>query len=158
MCVCVCFCGGVCACLHMWVCENAAMYHYYFIFFASVFLLFQRPDPINARLRSCICSSRMLMHCKHLPAGTGGVKREALQNIAQEERRVYTCDYRFDLSPRAEPFVTQTKGGTPRISAALGVAAVREAGSSRLLSQHLATLEVTCFPLRTVYFHRDIFP
>lgn len=27
-----------------------------------------------------------------------------------------------------------------------------------LLSKHLATLEVTCFPLRTVYLHRSIFP
>lgn len=40
---------------------------------------------------------------------------EAFQSTAQKERCVYICDYRFDLSPYAKPFGTQTKGGNLQI-------------------------------------------
>lgn len=101
----------------------------------------------------------MLLYCKRLPAGYGGVKLNDLQSSAQEGWCVYICDYRFDLSPYTDAFVMQTKGGTLQtlwyFTSHLSRA---EKVRARLLSKRPATLEVTCFPLRTVYLHRDIFP
>lgn len=103
--------------------------------------------------------SCMLIHCKRLPAGNGGVKLNALQSSAQEGWCVYICDYRSDLSPYTDVFVMQTKGGTLQTLwyFMLHISQAERVRARRHL-KHPATLEVTCFPLRTVYLHRDIFP
>ncbi len=108
MCACVC----VCLLAHVGLCECTTCYY-----FAAAFL---RLKTCTQQTRHCAeLHSRiycyMLMHCKHLPARNSRVKQEALQSAAQEEKCVYICDYRFDLSPHAEPFVIQTKGGTLQI-------------------------------------------
>lgn len=79
-----------------------------------------------SRIYSC-----MLMHCKHLRGRTSGVKQE-------EEKHVCICHYRFDLSPRAGPFVIQTKEASRRFFAALHDAPLgskKKEGDSRLLSK-----------------------
>lgn len=107
-------------CVSLWVCVPACtcgsvrMYHY---FLPQLFFVWKTGPSKHCTVQE-LCSriySRMLMHCKHLPARNSRVKQEALRSVALEERCVYICDYRFDLSPYAGPFVIQTKGGTLQI-------------------------------------------
>lgn len=54
------------------------------------------------------------------------------------------------------PFRVQTKGDTQPPGSFFGL--TQHTSSSSFLSNYLATAAVTWFPLRTVYFHQDIFP
>ena len=124
MCVCV------CVWVHMWVLENVPCT----IILPRLSFFVWKPGPNKHGCCAEPCSrisSCMLMHCKHLRGRTSGVKQE-------EERHVYICHYRFDLSPRAGPFVIQTKEAPRRFFAVLHDAPLgseKKEGDSRLLSK-----------------------
>lgn len=128
----VCVCLSVRACSHMWLCETLPLLR------LSFFLLFERAGPINTLP---FVRLFFFLDVDALQTFTCRVKQEGLRSAAQDERCVYPCDYRFDLSTRAEPFVTQTKGGTLQVFRRFMVAPLTsKEGSSRLPSVHLPTL------------------
>lgn len=98
----------------MWLCETLPLLR------LSFFLLFERAGPINTPLFAALLVRLFFfLDVDALQTFTCRVKQEGLRSATQDGRCVYTCDYRFDLSTRAEPFVTQTKGGTLQVFAAL---------------------------------------
>lgn len=151
----MCMSVEVCVCVPACTCGCVGMYHVP-LFLPLLFFVWKTAPNKQRTAQSSTLASTPVCWCIaniYLPE-TAGSSRRLSKRTAQEKRCVYICDYRFDLSPYAGPFVIQTKGGALRFATHL-LRVKRVALDS---SKHLATLEVTCFPLREVYFHRDIFP
>lgn len=97
--------------------------------------------------------ARMMPHVDALETFTW--QNQAVQDVGtpktEKERCVYICDYRFDPSPSAGPFVIQTKGGTLEIFRHFTVQLSTETGSSWLCSQR------TLLPRRSHVSHWEQF-
>lgn len=82
--------------------------------FCLSFSLFESLVPINSELCRALLT-HLLLYVDALQTFTWQKRRGQTGGPPTEERCVYICDYRFDLSPYAGPFVVQTKGGTLQI-------------------------------------------
>lgn len=87
---------------------------------------------------------------------TAGSSRRLSECFAQEESCVYICDYRFDLSPYAGPFVIQTKGGTLQVLWHYKTHLMSKEGGSWLLKApchfggHMFSIENSLLPSRHI--------
>lgn len=151
-------CNGMCVCvragLQMWLCLKVPLFHLtYFLW---------TPGAISTELRRAPDSHvwcRTLMHCKHLPG-----RKQAGQDVGTPKTRFKgeVCLYMWlSLWPLTQRWAiyNPNKRRHPGDFSALHSPTLNWNGQLlTLLSTHLATSEVTCFPLRTVYHHHSIFP